>query len=407
MTQPKKDEVQMAAPAPYVSPGVSPAAAQYAKAAQQRRSDAAAAALPKYDTPVAGGVTPPIPLLNQPHVDGRTMADAAVMQRGIGHGGPPSIIEGAPTPAAAAAPFLLPQDLLPEEATQDPEFLQGMGSRYATAQPHLAMKYGVIRSGHRVPPQQLTAAPGAPPQQGRLRPETVEGLKKLQSLGDSPPQGPEPPEADKEIAEAHSHDSPAGAATRIGGGAAAPNRKLDEEARKTLDNLDDFDLDSLHNMMVRDLFNNEEQRKIIESRCEPMNLADLVMTGVVKQRVPIVLPTEDSKGFVPVFQSLGGDDDLACKRLIVAEATALKVDDRYLLDKYAFMGLTCALDSINGTPLPTHRDKDGNFNDDLFWTKFNKVIRFPLPMLASLGVNYFWFDVRVRRLFVAEKVKNG
>jgi len=331
------------------------------------------------------------------------MAQAAMMQRGPAPGA--SIIEGAPT-AAAAAPFLLPQDVLPDEAAQDPEFMQGMGSRYATAQPHLAMKYGVIRNGQRVAPQQLTSAPGSPPQQGRLRPETVEGLKKLQTLGDAPPPGPEPPEPDREVAEAHSQDSPAGAATRIGGGA-SPNRKLDEEARKTLENLDDFDLDSLHSMMVRDLFNNEEQRKIIESRCDPMDLADLIMTGIVKQKVPIVLPTETSKGFVPTFQSLGGDDDLACKRLIVAEATALKVDDRYLLDKYAFMGLTCALESINGTPLPTHRDQNGTFNDELFWAKFNKVIRFPLPMLASLGVNYFWFDVRVRRLFVAEKVKNG
>ncbi len=403
MTQPKKEEVQMPHEAPFVAPGVSAAAAEYARGAQARRSAAAAAALPKYDTPVAGGPTPPVPLLNQPHVDGRTMAQAAMMQRGPAPGA--SIIEGAPT-AAAAAPFLLPQDVLPDEAAQDPEFMQGMGSRYATAQPHLAMKYGVIRNGQRVAPQQLTSAPGSPPQQGRLRPETVEGLKKLQTLGDAPPPGPEPPEPDREVAEAHSQDSPAGAATRIGGGA-SPNRKLDEEARKTLENLDDFDLDSLHSMMVRDLFNNEEQRKIIESRCDPMDLADLIMTGIVKQKVPIVLPTETSKGFVPTFQSLGGDDDLACKRLIVAEATALKVDDRYLLDKYAFMGLTCALESINGTPLPTHRDQNGTFNDELFWAKFNKVIRFPLPMLASLGVNYFWFDVRVRRLFVAEKVKNG
>lgn len=406
MTQQKKEEVQMPSEAPFVAPGVSSAAAEYAKGAQARRSAAAAAALPKYDTPVAGGPTPPVPLLNQPHVDGRTMAQAAMMQRGPAQG--PSIIEGE-QPAGHAAPFLLPQDLLPDEATTDPAFMQGMGSRYAASQPHLAAKYGVIRNGQRVAPQQLSAPPGAPPQQGRLRPETVEGLKKLQGLEQQAGAPAEPVDDNRRIAEDHSRDSPAGAATRIGGGAGggAPRAMSDEETKKQLQNLDDFDLDSLHSMMVRDLFNNEEQRKIIESRCEPMNLADLIMDGVVKQRVPIVLPTDTSKGFVPTFQSLGGDDDLACKRLIVAEATALKVDDRYLLDKYAFMGLTCALEAINGMPLPSHRDAQGNFNDDLFWAKFNKVVRFPLPMLASLGVNYFWFDVRVRRLFVAEAVKNG
>ena len=70
------------------------------------------------------------------------------------------------------------------------------------------------------------------------------------------------------------------------------------------------------------------------------------------------------------------------------------------------MGITCALRAVNRLPLPDHRDEKG-FNDEKFWKKFAKILRFPLPMIASLGANYFWFDVRVRKLFVAERVKNG
>ena len=43
----------------------------------------------------------------------------------------------------------------------------------------------------------------------------------------------------------------------------------------------------------------------------------------------------------------------------------------------------------------------------VFLKKFNMVLRLPLHMLASIGVNTLWFDVRVRKLFVAEKLGNG
>jgi hypothetical protein len=35
------------------------------------------------------------------------------------------------------------------------------------------------------------------------------------------------------------------------------------------------------------------------------------------------------------------------------------------------------------------------------------VARFDMHLLSSLAVNWFWFDVRVRKLFVAEKLGNG
>ena len=51
--------------------------------------------------------------------------------------------------------------------------------------------------------------------------------------------------------------------------------------------------------------------------------------------------------------------------------------------------------------------REPELDEDAFWKKFEYVARFPFHMLASLGVNYFWFDVRVRKLFVAEKLGNG
>jgi hypothetical protein len=153
---------------------------------------------------------------------------------------------------------------------------------------------------------------------------------------------------------------------------------------------------------MKDLLNNPEQRKIIEDRLEPLSLDKLVVDGYVRQTVPIV-PDK----FVPVFQSIGADEELACKRLIVADAKSLDVNEQYLMDKHAFMVLACGLHAVNGKPLPSHRDAEGNFDDQLFWKKFSMVLRFPLHMMASLSINFFWFDVRVRKLFVAETLGNG
>lgn len=392
MSNPKR-VTDMQKQAPFVDASVSPQALAYARSMADRR----------YQEPVAGGPTPPIPRLDMPHHEGppMTMADHARAQRGIAqHPQPPlpPMIE-ASAPQTPPAPYLLPTDTLPPEARQDPAYLPGMGSGYASAQPELARKYGVVRNGQHVPPQMLGSPASAErPQAGRLRQETIAGLQKI---------GEAQQRAAAAEAETGSKDSPAGAATRIGmpgGGEPSTERALSpEELRKALSQLDEFDINQLHHMMVKDLLNNEEQRKIIEERLEPLSLADLVSQGFVVQRVPII-PGE----FEPSFRSLGGHEDLACKRLVMEEARTLQsVEDPYLLDKYAFMGLTCALYALNGKPIPDHLDENGKFNEELFWKKFNHVMRLPLPLLASLGVNYFWFDVRVRKLFVAKNVKNG
>lgn len=384
--------------APYVDKSVTdPAAIAYAQQVEARRTGA----LPKYSTPTAGGPTPPIPNLHHPIPEGgppMTMAQHAMGQRG-----------GAPDPSAQHANYILPSDMLPPEAAADPTFMQGFGSNYATAQPHLVKKYGVIRNGVPIPAQVFNAPPpqrDGSQQQRTISDKTVADLKSLQEIRDRQ-QRQEDIGTDQAVSEARASSS--GAAVGLGGmpggkggtgETAAP--MTSQEIRTQINSMDEFDLDQLHEMMVRTLLNNDEQRKIVEERCDPMDLADLVIAGKVTQVVPIV-PVK----YEPEFESIGGDVDLALKRLIVEEAQALKVDNRYLLDKYALMGLACSLRALNKKPFPDYRDAQGNFNQDLFDVKFNKVTKLPLPLLASLGVHYFWFDIRVRKLLVAERIKNG
>ena len=89
------------------------------------------------------------------------------------------------------------------------------------------------------------------------------------------------------------------------------------------------------------------------------------------------------------------------------ENKGVEVSDRYLLDKFSLMAVTIGIRGINSNVFPDHLDKDGKFDEDKFWRKFEFVTKYPFHMLASLGVNYFWFDIRVRKLFVAEKIGFG
>ena len=393
----------------FVHPSVDPAAAAYAAGAAARAQQRRSGGLPKYTTPV-GGEQVSIPLLNAPHEQGKTMAEQAgagqvpqhqvvanAMQQHAQQAG--SIVEpapvvlpgGSPQRATAASMGILATDSLPEEAANDPQFQTGFGSMLAAAQPQLASKYGVIRNGQRVAPQQLMQKAGM----GGLSAKSLQDLQDLKSLSENQtglPQSDQ--EAEKQVA-----DSSAARSEHAGGELKKGENK---EVKDAIDMMDSFDYDRIREVMSRDILNNPDQRELIEERCKPLNIENLILKNRVSQDVPVV-PGK----FVITFESMTGDEDLELKRLVMVESKSAEVTDRYLLDKFAFMALTVGLKAINANPVPSHTDEKGEFSEDKFWLKFAWVMKRPLHMLASVGVNHTWFEMRVRKLFVAEKVKNG
>ncbi len=385
-----KPETSLPTGGPFVDPGVAarnPAAATYAKQIAERMGG----------SPRGGGPSVPIPPLNAPHQEGMTMSDQA-----MAHRQPPAPVmpqssifqqPGVPQgPSPDAGKGVLNTDVLPETARQDPLYREGHGSMYAVNQPALAAKYGVVRNGQFLPPQQIqTGRPG-------LSSQTIEGLKAVQEL-----QGQRAAEASGDAAaERASAKGPAGDMAQIAGPGAGPVTPAERNAaEEALQKMDDFDFNSFREVMMKDLLNNDEQRTIIEERLQPLNLADLIINGRVYQTIP-VRPGQ----YEPELQSMTGEDELALKRLLMDEKKNLAAPDRYLLDKYQLMTMACGIRSINRTVLGDYVDKDG-FNDTMFWTKFNQVLRLPFHLLASVGVQYYWFDMRVRKLFAAERIKNG
>ena len=253
-----------------------------------------------------------------------------------------------------------PFALLSEEATQDPNFRPGVGSRIAANQPQLRQ-------------QPATAGDNRKP---ILRQETVADLEKLAEFQKTAEdiQQKELKAAEEAAAKQAEEDVMKGPAPY--------------QSDVTLSE-DDWNV-----------LNNPSRRKEIESRLAPLAIEDIIMYGEIQQEVEVVPGKTKYK-----FRSTTGEEDLAVKRMMFGETGG----DRYMLDKFSLYNLALGIVSINNMALPTHLNDKKRFDETLFLKKYEVMMRFPVQLLGDMAVQYMRFDQRVRRLFVnsAEALKNS
>lgn len=246
---------------------------------------------------------------------------------------------------------------LPPSAQQDPGFRPGVGSMYAGNQPGLQAKPGQRRG------------------EGILSEETVEGLDAIAKF--------------EEVAEEEQ--------------ARVAEEELEKEVTKTDPDFEDMGMDDNFMQRIKEEQNEldtVELREAIEERVKPIDIVQLIEDGEGHQDVPII-----TGGVLTVtFRTVSGEEDLALKRDLFSE----KGPDVYVYDRLQMMMMAAGLYALNDKPLPSHLDKRRRFDKELFKKKFAAVIAYPVQMLASIGINYNWFDVRTRRLFVdLGPLKNG
>lgn len=246
--------------------------------------------------------------------------------------------------------------ILPPEALKDPRALRGVGAAYAANQPAWRGK-------------------GEKGGQGVLSEETIEGL---QALNEFQREAHAEQQRQKEEAD---------------------RQKEEAETKFFEDELSKFS-PSFMNQYQREIneLNTPELREATEKRCKPIDVEQLIVDGEARQDVPII-----SGKFVVTFRTITGEENLEVERLVFGSDEP----DIYVFDKLSMMQLCCGLYAINGQVLPNHLN-GRTFDLDLFKHKFRKVIVQPLVMLASMGINFTWFDQRTRKLFVdLEPLKNG
>lgn len=148
------------------------------------------------------------------------------------------------------------------------------------------------------------------------------------------------------------------------------------------------------------VLNNKKRRKDIEDRCAPMNIDDLVLRDEVQQLVPIV-PGK----FEVLFRSITPDENLFIKRFVTKADSGQ--NEQYILEKFGICQLVCSVVAINGRPLPEHRDVAGDIVEKNFEAKLKMMLKKSGYVIGDLGINYTWFDIRVRKLLNPDILGNG
>lgn len=278
------------------------------------------------------------------------------------------------TPGKAAAPAhppLLPLDTLPDTAFADPEFRNGPATTLASGHPALALKYGIRRNGVTMKPSKDGTA---------WVPEVA-----------SPPVSASPEEVTPGKQEPRSEQEEA-SKEELQEAAYAPN---------------DFDLARLRELVVRDLLNNDIQRRKIEARLTPIDPIAAVKGMIIGTRLTQLIPIIPGV-FEPTFEQLPFSVENRLQAMIVLEVGNLDIAKVHLMDKYALWGMMCALKALKGINLPSIYEDDGRtFSEKRFELKMNVLFNLPTELIASLMVHYSWFSLRVRAALQVADIKNG
>ena len=185
--------------------------------------------------------------------------------------------------------------------------------------------------------------------------------------------------------------------------AQARQAKNEENIKKEIEEAkDDAAFDGFDFMAYNEaekILNNKKRRLDIEGRCQPMSLEDLIIKDEVSQIVPIV-PGK----FEATFRTMNPEESLFVKQYLAKEQAP---NESYALEKFSLCQLCCSLVSINGTEFPDHRRPDGSPDEELFKAKLKRLMKKSAYVISDLGLNFIWFDMRVRKLLSPDKLGNG
>lgn len=189
----------------------------------------------------------------------------------------------------------------------------------------------------------------------------------------------------------------------------AAEAKKEDDSKKGDEKIDDSFLLDFFEASQRaegdQVLRSKQRKKGIETRCQPLSLDDLLYVGWVKQKVPVI-----PEKFEPVFRSLTQPESLFLSKYVAKKIDAEKtLNSKYAQEFNALCVLTCSLVTVTGrNDLPAHLDSNGEVDENAFELKMKSLIKSTsMYVLMDLGIQYDWFDVRVKKLLNVDDVKNG
>lgn len=189
--------------------------------------------------------------------------------------------------------------------------------------------------------------------------------------------------------------------------------KTDHRAVDALNNMDDYELERLLRNLQNDVINNDAEREAVEKgdRCSPVDLADALRNNEFTQRVAIV-----PRVLEVTFRTLSAVEQQGIRTWIfnmamsAADASTREVINRNSPEIYSLAVAVATIVQVNKTPRPSHMVGQAYqevFDEAVFGKKYEEFVRYPLPLIHALYTHSAWFDLRMRKMFTSDSLKNG
>lgn len=144
----------------------------------------------------------------------------------------------------------------------------------------------------------------------------------------------------------------------------------------------------------------EKLQRAIEGRIDAIDIGEYLMSGEVKQSVPIIPGKLEV-----VFRTVSDLEESHIDNLISKEPSDLT--NRQFLRKMNEYALVIHIHSVNGNKWPTIQNGDGTVNDQSIEARLKHVRKLSSPVFNLLTQNLAWFTERVNEGLTASALGNG
>ena len=149
-----------------------------------------------------------------------------------------------------------------------------------------------------------------------------------------------------------------------------------------------------------ELTQEEKLRKVIEERLEDIDIGEYLMSGEIRQEIPII-----PEKLVVTFKTVSDLEESYVDNTISAEPST--ISNRQFLRKMNELALVIHIYSVNGNKWPTLVNGDGTINEESVHSRLRHIKKLSSPIFNLMTQNLAWFTDRVNSALTSSALGNG
>ena len=149
-----------------------------------------------------------------------------------------------------------------------------------------------------------------------------------------------------------------------------------------------------------ELSEEDKLRNAIESRLTSIDIGEYLMSGEIRQEVPII-----PEKLVVTFKTVSDQEESFVDNNISTEPKT--ISNRQFLRKMNELALVIHIYSVNGTKWPVLINGDGTINEQSVESRLRHIKKLSSPIFNLMTQNLAWFTDRVTKALTSSALGNG